>query len=57
MRLRSRGVVAASISTRLVTAKKLYAASIILHLRIAHDQCGDVRRGLLDRVTEAFRGL
>jgi hypothetical protein len=50
-------VVAASISARPVTAKKLYAASIILHLRIAHDQRGDVRRGLLDRVMEAFRGL
>lgn len=57
MRLRSREVVAASMSVSVATAKKLYAASIILHLRIARDQRSDVRRGSPDHVVEAFRGL
>jgi hypothetical protein len=44
MRSRSRGVVVASLSARVATAKKLYAASIFLHMRMMRDQRGDVRR-------------
>jgi hypothetical protein len=50
-------LLAASTSARVTTARKLYAASIFLRTRIAHDQHCNALRDALDHAAEARRGL